>query len=237
MRASDLIHFKAHRPFPIPMHDWKFYQEWNDVLFLHWPIAKAELQPFMPTGLELDDYKGQCWVSVVCFDMHNVRFRYAPAFPPVSNFHEVNVRTYVKYGDTAGVYFLSIEAGKRLANWVCKKISGMPYRYSTINRSADCYSCIHPPKNQLEIRYSTGGVVLQKGDLDLWLTERYCLIQENGNQLLRYHIHHLEWPIQQLTVESLTIDYQQFRGFFNSPPTLMHYSKGVQVVAWGKEVL
>ena len=77
--------------------------------------------------------------------------------------------------------------------------------------------------------------VKHKSELDLFLTERYCLYLEDNDQLFRYEIQHLPWKINQLELEFLTIDYQLQNLNIDSRPDLVHYSEGVQVVAWEKE--
>ena len=43
--------------------------------------------------------------------MTNVAPRGVPSLPWISEFPEVNVRTYVRVGDRPGVYFFSLDAG------------------------------------------------------------------------------------------------------------------------------
>jgi len=43
---------------------WIGTQTWQDVLFLHWPIAPKILVKYIPQELKLDIYKGNAWLSV-----------------------------------------------------------------------------------------------------------------------------------------------------------------------------
>ena len=47
--------------------------------------------------------------------MTGVRPVVLPAVPGLSNFHEVNVRTYVHRGQDPGVWFFSLDAANALA--------------------------------------------------------------------------------------------------------------------------
>src|SRR5437879_11235215 len=67
------------------------------------------------------------WVSAVAFHMARVRPRGLPPLPPVSDFLELNLRTYVRLDDKPGVFFLSIHASKRLAVRVARWFSPLPY--------------------------------------------------------------------------------------------------------------
>ena len=58
--------------------------------------ALASLQILVPAEIEIDLFEGKPWVSLVAFTMEKIRPRYLPYFPPISNFDEINIRTYVK---------------------------------------------------------------------------------------------------------------------------------------------
>ena len=131
----EILNNTEHRPWQMPSEKWKFYQEWNNALFLHWQVELKELEKFVPKELEIDLFEGKPWISVVAFTMEKIRPRNLPSFPPVSYFDEINIRTYVKSNNKTGVYFLSIEGGKKLACTVAKKMSQLPYRYSKIKRT------------------------------------------------------------------------------------------------------
>ena len=111
MKIKEILNQTNHRPWKIPNESWKFYQEWNRAVFLHWQVELSELKKFVPDELEIDLFDGKAWISVVAFTMEKIRPKYLPYFSPISNFDEINVRTYVKANGKSGVYFLSIEDG------------------------------------------------------------------------------------------------------------------------------
>src|SRR5690606_29058460 len=103
MKTEQLRSTTTHRTWDLPHEDWKYYQEWNEAIFLHWPVPVERLRNFVPEELIIDTLHGQAWISLVAFTMEKVRLRYLPAFPPLSNFHETNIRTYIKNGNRGGV--------------------------------------------------------------------------------------------------------------------------------------
>ena len=213
-----------------------YYQEWNNALFFHYKINPAFLKPFIPANLELDILENNAWISLVAFKMENIRPRFLPAFPPISNFGEINLRTYVTKYNKPGVYFLTIEAEKLFSAILAKSLSGLPYEKSTIKKTKNSYKANHPKRNFiLDATYTIGNHVENKTDLDLFLTERYCLYLDKNEELFRYEIQHLPWKINQLELDFLNIDYQINDLVIDSRPDLVHYSEGVQVVAWEKE--
>jgi uncharacterized protein len=86
----------THRPWPLPQRPWGMAMRWHDLMFMHWPIRPEVLRPLVPAMLELDTFDDWAWLGVVPFCMTGVRPRYLPAFPYLSAFPEINVRTYVK---------------------------------------------------------------------------------------------------------------------------------------------
>jgi len=235
---QEIIEITDHRPWKLPTDKWKYYQEWDKVLFLHYQVDLKELQEFIPNELEIDLFEEKPWVSVVAFTMKNIRFRNFLAFPPISTFHEINIRTYVKSGDKSGVYFLSIEGGKRLSCLIAKEISELPYRFSKISRNAHNYQSINASFNdRLNIDFTVKEEVNDKSQLDIWLTERYSLFQNTKTEINFFELHHLEWPIHQVEIKNLELAYPRFQKLVHNRPSKAQYSEGVRVLSWAKEIL
>lgn len=235
MTILEILNTTAHRPWKMPSESWKFYQEWNNAIFLHWQVDVTELEKFVPNELEIDLFEGKPWVSVVVFSMEKIRPKNLPSFPPISDFEEINIRTYVKSNNKTGVYFLSIEGGKDLSCKLAKAISGLPYRYSKMNRIEFQYTSQNPEFNdKLDIKFTIGKELRRKSALDKWLTERYALFQDNEKTIYEFDIHHLEWPLNEVELKKTDLCYQRFDRLIKNEPNKMHYSKGVKVIAWGK---
>ena len=89
-----ILKHTAHRPWPMPSGPWVMTQSWHDLLFAHWPVNPAELRARVPSEFALDLFEGSAWLGIVPFRMTNVAPRGVPALPWVSEFPELNVRTY-----------------------------------------------------------------------------------------------------------------------------------------------
>ena len=234
MRISEILRQTGHRPWELPREPWRYYQEWNDAVFLHWRVEPAELRKHLPAELEIDLIDSEPWVSLVAFSMEKIRPRYLPAFPPISNFSEINVRAYVRHSGKPGVYFLSIEGGKRVSCFLAKTLSGLLYRYSEMKRGNGTYRSLNPGNgDRTDLEYETGKPTKEKTGLDLWLTERYALFQNTKNGIIEYETHHVEWPIHEIKLKKTDITFPAFTNLFSGPPEKSHYSPGVQVIAWG----
>lgn len=210
----DLLQSRNHRPWPMPDGPWIWYQEWNRVLFMHWPVPVEVLRPLVPSGVQVDVAEGSAWVSLVPFTMNRIRPRGLPSVSLVSDFHEVNLRTYVTDGKQPGVFFLSIHAEKAVAAWLARNISGLPYRAVQVSRSneagIDAYSVRDEEHSlSLDARFKVGSEpVTVKTPLERWLTERYCLYAMASGSLYRYEIHHFEWPLQRVELVTLQHNFR-----------------------------
>lgn len=242
MTLQTLLADVAHRPWPLPQVQWRYYQEWNRLLFMHWKVDTAVLEPLIPAGTTLDTFEGKAWLSIVPFSMQKIRLKHLPAFKPVSDFHEINVRTYVTKDGKPGVFFLNIEAEKKLSAWLSRRLSGLPYEKASISRKQENGLQLFASSNKskqyhLDIGYEIGDIRKNKTPLDIFLTERYCVYAPLKGELYRYNVHHVAWPLHEVKIQSLDLRYLAGNLMLTAgtPPTLAHYSEGVQVVAWDKE--
>ncbi|MBN9295475.1 MAG: DUF2071 domain-containing protein [Filimonas sp.] len=232
----------AHRPWPLPAGEWSYYQEWNNALFLHWKMPIECLIPLVPGTLQIDTIDGEAWISLVAFTMEKIHPRGLPALSVISDFHEVNVRTYVIKDGKPGVYFLSIEAAKTISVLISKTLSGLPYEKARMRRDINeagksYFSMNKKRKFSLQADVTIGQQVKGKSRLDKWLTERYCLYMAQPGTCTRYDIHHLEWPLNEVDIKSLDVHYNIENIKLNNAPDKMHYSKGVVVLAWKKAIV
>lgn len=237
MSIEEVLNTHSHRPWVMPKGNWKFYQEWNDAVFLHWQVDMNVLSKLVHPDLEIDVFEGKPWVSLVAFNMERIRPKNLPSFRPVSFFPEINIRTYVKYKGRAGVHFLSIEAAKSLSCLLAKTISELPYRYSKMSRTNDRFDANNNVfGDALHLKYSIGQKMETKQAIDYWLTERYALFQNTDEHINEFEIHHIEWPICELELNEIELKYPRFEKLLSNLPDRKHYSTGVQVIAWGKQI-
>ena len=189
-------------------------QNWNDLLFLHWCVPIEQLRPLIPEELEIDTFEGRAYVGLVAFTMTGVRPVWSPSVPPLSNFHETNVRTYVHYqGTNPGVWFFSLDAANAVAVRIARALWRLPYFYarmrlqrtaapvpvsaeSTLKESsAAAYMQVdytterlwpRPMPASCSVRYLPSGqpAPAEVGTLEHFLAERYLLYTCDDRQRL-----------------------------------------------------
>ncbi len=204
---------------------------------MHWQVEPALLQPFLPENAQLHLKDGYAWVSMVAFRMEKLHPKGLFPVSLVSDFEELNIRTYVEHEGKGGVYFISIEAQKALSCFLARQIAKLPYwpavqkRISTSSFSTFTSSNLETGFS-MQVEYEPGSVIPEPSALDLWLTERYCLYHPQQNEWMRYEIHHAPWTLRQVALSTLKINYLTGQMPFNRPPDLVHFSEGVKVVSW-----
>jgi uncharacterized protein len=235
--TEEILNDTSHRPFEIPKGKWSYYQEWNRVIFLHWKVSYEFLRACVPHDLTLDHFDGEYYVSLVAFTMEEIRPRLLPAIDFISDFDEINIRTYIDNDHRKGVYFLSIEAGKQIPVLVARLISGLPYEKANISRETKSYISENATRGfRLSAGFEVNNESVVKTELDKWLTERYCLYFDLNNELYRYDIHHKEWELKKLQIRNLNLNYKIGDIYLSgNEPDLTHYSDGVKVLAWERK--
>jgi uncharacterized protein YqjF (DUF2071 family) len=232
----------AHRPWQMPSGPWVMTQTWHDLLFTHWRLPPDRLRPLVPAGFELDLHDGAAWIGIVPFLMTNVAPRGLPAMPGISEFPELNVRTYVRVGDRPGVYFFSLDAGSRLAVQTARRLLNLPYFSASMSirpaSSGVQYESrrIGDAGTAFEALYGGTGEPARAapGSLDEFLTERYCLYHfSRRGRPYRLEIHHPPWPLQRAWASIGTNTMAAASGItLPLDPPILHFSKRLDMVAW-----
>ena len=114
------------------------YQRWEQLLFLHWKWDPGEVQAKLPAGLIVDTRDDAAWLGLVPLFMREVRPRFVPAVPGMSNFLELNLRTYVyDQNGRPGVYFFSLDCDQPLAVETARRMLGLRYEHATMKGAVD----------------------------------------------------------------------------------------------------
>jgi len=233
-----------HRPYPLPRGPWIMTQIWHELLFAHWPIAPDILRPLVPSTLPLDIFEGEAWVGIVPFRVSHAVPRWLSPIPGLSQFPELNVRTYVTVNGIPGVYFFSLDAGNRIVVAAARMVYHLPYFHAAMSiqraNGSISYSTrrIHrnaPPAEYAAVYRPLGPIRhAQPGTLDHWLIERYCLYTVVGDtHVYRADIHHKPWPLQAAELET-TRDTMALSHGIRLPDIqpLLHYAHRQEVLVW-----
>jgi len=214
-------------------------QNWTSLLFLHWKYPAEEIQSRLPSGLLVDTFNGEAYLGVVAFRMESVRPVGLPSLPWISNFLELNVRTYVRtaFGEP-GVWFFSLDCNRLPAVHIARTFFGLPYESATME--AHSTKTIHCRRNgfrevaQYAWTKRHAPVVASLGSLEFFLAERYNFFSTLRGRMFRGQVHHTPYPLSHAVVSEWSDLPLRWNGFNVSqrPPDLAHCSPGVSVEAF-----
>jgi uncharacterized protein YqjF (DUF2071 family) len=223
-------------------------QRWSNLLFAHWSVSPDALRALVPPALILDLHEGKAWVTVTPFLLSGLRLRGLPAFPAVSEFPELNVRTYVTLGGRPGVWFFSLDAGSFLAVTAARALFHLPYFEASMGAHASRDGTIHYHSRRIDSRtpaaefragYAPDGpaATADSGSLDHFLVERYCLYALDRRQrVFRTEIHHRPWPLQPARVHLERNTMGDAAGITLTPvPDRVSFSRRLDVAVWMPE--
>ena len=244
LRPEKILDRTEHRPYPVPAGPWALFMGWHDLLFMHWPVPESALRPWIPSDLDLDTFDGSAWLGITPFSMRGVRPRSLPSVPLLSNFPELNVRTYVTAEGKPGIWFFSLDAHNPVAVRLARATFSLPYfdaKMSSRLRGGEVhYRSVRThrgaPPARFAGRYRPVGEPFNSrpGTLESFLTERYCLYSASGRgNVYRGDIHHHPWPLRgaEFEVESLAMTEQIGVALPGTEP-LVHFSGRLDVLAW-----
>lgn len=219
------------------------YQEWKNLLFLHWEVSPSQIAETLPEGLHVDSHEGSAYLGLVPFYMRRIRPRFLPSVGPISNFLEMNVRTYV-HDDSGrpGVWFYSLDANQPLAVHLARTFFHLPYFHASMNASESedgihyqCHRRDTPNGERSRFIYEGAGALdaPQPGSLEYFLLERYYLfaLHEGRNELFCGQVHHTPYPAERADLSASSSPALEQAGFSldSEKPDLAHFSPGVRV--------
>jgi uncharacterized protein YqjF (DUF2071 family) len=223
---------------PAPGRRAVMHQRWENLLFLHWPLDRDLIQRTLPPGLHADTFAGQAWIGIVPFAMRAVRPAGLPAVGPLSNFLELNVRTYV-HDDRGvpGVWFYSLDCDQPLAVLIAQTIFRLPYYHATMQadfgETIDYRSTRRGTGEEARYVWSPQGErrTATADSLEFFLLERYHLYAARGNRLYRGTVVHPPYEFRKTKVHELSTVPATLDGFPDLDPQPRHicHADGVDV--------
>ena len=229
------------RPEGMPLME----HHWGKLLFMHWPVTVESLRPFIPERLTIDTFDGEAWLGVTPFTLWGVRLSFAPPVPYLSEFHELNVRTYVLYDGVPGVWFFSLNTNSTMTVLGARTFYFLPYFNAGIDLRQEgdtIHYELHRTDAERPADFNAAWKIgkdlpeAEPGTLEFFLTERYCLYSASGESIYRARIHHRPWPLQRATLISHRSNI--IESDFLPQPTgdpLVHYAEAVAVDVWPPE--
>jgi len=176
------------------------YQRWENLLFVHWRWDPVQVQATLPAGLTVDTYHGGAWVGVTPLFMRNARPKFVPPVSFMSDFLELNVRTYVYDAENRpGVYFHSLDCDQPLVVEAAQRLLHLRYEHAAMRGHVDPAGYAElasrrtgqPASDVFRYKPATEAHDAEASSLEFFLLERYRLFTAGpGGQLWSVRVHH-----------------------------------------------
>ena len=220
--------------------------QWRKLVMANYAVDPEILKPYIPAGVELDIYKGECLVSLVGFLFDEVRVK-GLKIPFHTKFPEINLRFYVKQktngGWRRGVVFVKELVPRSAIAWVARLFYGEPYIAVPMQ-----YSWQHN-ENGLEVSYSwhvqhwmhmsvqaeAKPDILKENSLEEFITEHYWGYTNRRNgKTQAYEVQHPRWEVYKVKQFSIEADMgllygKDFAGIDASQPHSVLMAEGSEV--------
>ncbi len=182
--------------------------EWRDLVLLNFAVDPGLLQPLVPSGTELDIWKGDALVSLVAFRFWNTRVL-GLGIPGHRNFEEVNLRFYVRRmaddGQRRAVVFVRELVPRRAIAWMARALYNEPYRSVPMRHALASADGVR----ELRYQWSDGGTWLglrakttgpsrpTVPDSEAeFITEHYWgYTRQRDGSTLEYRVEHPTWRV------------------------------------------
>ena len=229
--------------------------EWRKLIMANYPVDPEVLRPFLPAHTELDQWKGDTYVSLVGFMFRKVRIR-GVAVPFHRNFPEVNLRFYVRYKEgnewKRGVVFISEIVPRPAITWVANTLFrehyiNLPMRHfekTEEGRLAIGYQWKYKGRwNNLAVSTSVHSQPLLSGSHEEFITEHFWgYAAMDKNRTGEYQVEHPRWDIRKVRNYEIDCDFESlyggpFSGLGAQMPESVFLAEGSPVKIYSKKIL
>lgn len=188
-------------------------QRWTDLAFVHWRYEPDAVQRLLPAGLTVDTFDGSAWVGLIPFTMRDVSVPGTRSLPHVGRFPEVNVRTYVRRGPHAGVWFFSLDIDRYLPAVTARVAYRLPYCVGHTSHARVGHQLVtsverrwprpdRPADTRMAVTTFDEPVI--DDPLSVFLTARWGLFSRGRAARLRWApVEHEPWPLYRAHLDHL----------------------------------
>ncbi|HXE14064.1 MAG TPA: DUF2071 domain-containing protein [Bryobacteraceae bacterium] len=220
---------------PHPVKRPLMFQGWDWLTFLHWRYAPEVVRPLIPRELELDTFDGAAWIALTPFIVTALRPPALPALPWISEFPEMNVRTYVRGPDgERGIWFYTLEADRLAAVAGARLSFGLPYRWANMQLRCDAQQVEYTSRRHFSTARAHAivrrGSRIQSNEHERFLTARFRLYTRLAGKLAFAQVEHPPWALESATLVDLNQNVIQHSNLpAPSGNPLVHFSRSIRV--------
>jgi uncharacterized protein YqjF (DUF2071 family) len=200
--------------------------EWRKLIMAQYAVNPTILAPWLPRGVELDLFRGQCYVSLVGFLFDHVRVR-SVAIPFHTRFEEVNLRFYVTRTEAGGtrkrgVVFLREFVPRTAITLIARSIYEEPYttlpmRHSIVygfDSFAVEYTWRHRGAwSRLAVKANPAAQPIAADSEEEFITEHYWgYTKHTRGNTSEYGVEHPRWSVYPVRSHIIEADFAALYG-------------------------
>ncbi len=228
--------------------------KWENIVMANYAVPISVLQPYLPTGVEIDTYQGNAYVSLVGFLFKDTRIFKIP-IPKLGTFEEVNLRFYVYRKENnllkRGVVFINETVPYLPVAWLANKLYKEHYTAvkTKYNWQIDEHEkhityqwLVNKKWNSIYVEANNRPLEMPKNSFEEFIFEHYFgYTKVNDKTTEEYKINHPSWHINTVTKTTIDCDFEANYGidfaFLNSAnPASVFLAEGSTIeVKWKRK--
>ncbi len=200
--------------------------EWRKLIMAQYTVSPAILAPWLPPGVDLDLFRGHCYVSLVGFLFDQVRVR-GVAIPFHTRFEEVNLRFYVTRTEAdgtrkRGVVFLREFVPRTTITVIARSIYEEPYATLPMRHRIDYgFNALeveyawrhHGAWSRLAVEADPAAQPIAAGSEEEFITEHYWgYTKRTRGNTSEYGVEHPRWSVYSVRSHTIEADFAALYG-------------------------
>lgn len=198
---------------------------WEDLIMANYAVDPAILEQYLPSGVVLDTFHGNAYVSLVGFMFKQTSLFHIP-IPFLGTFEEINLRFYVKRtekdGVKRGVVFINETVPYKAVAWLANKLykehyMAIPTKHNIMHTdtSKDIrYEWkIGKDWNHLAVKAVVESSPMLTGSIEEFIFEHYYgYTKINAQHTQEYQVNHPRWLVNNVLDHTINCDFRAMYG-------------------------
>jgi uncharacterized protein YqjF (DUF2071 family) len=181
------------------------------------------LRPYLPGKTEVDEWNGNCYVSLVAFMFLNTRVKRC-SVPFHKNFEEVNLRFYVRYKEgnawKRGTVFIREFVPLRMVTMVAntvydEKYKTVPMRHEWLITEEGLrisYQWKIRNWHTLAVHAANEQQTIAPGSKEEFITQHFCGYSQKKSYTSAYEVAHDPWKLYPLLDTTINVNFEDCYG-------------------------
>lgn len=188
--------------------------KWENLIMVNYVINPKILEPYLPSGTQLDFFEGNCYISLVGFMFKNTRVL-GIKVPYHVNFEEVNLRFYVKQNDKRGVVFIKEIVPKPLITFIANSLYNEHYQTCKMTHDVDSTNNHYGYHWEIKEKRQSLSVITEQDTIPLienseaeFIAEHYYGYTKHKNKTFEYEVKHPKWKQKNVIDYNINVDFE-----------------------------